>query len=128
MFEQLEVFSMSSAMAVHAGQRQAVISQNVANADTPNYVAKDIPDFHSTYRSDPMSISPRATRAGHLHGSLAGSRDIESFESKVEAEPNGNAVSLETEILKSVEAKRQHDRALAIYKSALSVLRTAVSK
>jgi flagellar basal-body rod protein FlgB len=128
MFEQLEVFSMSSAMAVHAGQRQAVISQNVANADTPNYIAKDIPDFRTTYRTDPMSLSQRATRAGHLNGSVDGSRDIESFEAGAEASPNGNAVSLETEILKSVEAKRQHDRALAIYKSALSVLRTAISK
>ena len=128
MFEQLEVFSMSSAMAVHAGQRQAVISQNVANADTPNYVAKDIPDFRATYRTDPMSLSQRATRVGHLHGSMAGSREVEAFEAGEEAAPNGNAVSLELEMLKSVEAKRQHDRALAIYKSALSVLRTAVSK
>ena len=128
MFEQLEVFRMSSAMAAHAGQRQAVISQNVANADTPGYIAKDIPNFKTAYQAEPTSSMQRATRYLHLNGSTSGFMHLESFEVEAESAPNGNAVSLETEILKSVDAKRQHDRALAIYKSALSVLRTAISK
>ncbi|WP_176248851.1 MULTISPECIES: FlgB family protein [unclassified Sulfitobacter] len=128
MFEQLEVFKMSSAMAAHAGQRQAVISENVANSDTPGFVAKDLPSFQKTYHADQISPMQRATRAGHLHGAADRSQRVESFEVRAEASPNGNTVSLETEMLKSVAAKQQHDRALAIYKSALGVLRTAISK
>ncbi|KIN67801.1 Flagellar basal-body rod protein FlgB [Sulfitobacter donghicola DSW-25 = KCTC 12864 = JCM 14565] len=40
--------------------------------------------------------------------------------------PNQNTISLEAELLRSAEAKTDHDRALAIYKSALDVLRMAV--
>jgi flagellar basal-body rod protein FlgB len=115
-------------MAVHAGQRQAVISQNVANSDTPGFIARDIPTFRSIYQSDENASSQRATRSGHLHGLQNAMDAIENAATSSEAAPNGNTVSLETEMLKSVDAKRQHDRALAIYKSALGVLRTAIGK
>lgn len=128
MFEQLDMFRMSSAMAVHAGQRQAIISQNVANSDTPGFVPRDIAGFHTLYQSNSDATSQRATRTGHLNGSAGDMKSAETFAVRDEASPNGNAVSLETEMLKSVDAKRQHDRALAIYKSALGVLRTTIGK
>jgi flagellar basal-body rod protein FlgB len=128
MFEQLDIFKMSSAMAVHAGQKQAVISQNVANADTPGYAARDIPDFQALYRPAGDSGTQRASRARHLNGSQGGMADTAPFAVKDEASPNGNSVSLETEILKSTDAKRQHDRALAIYRSGLNILRTTIGK
>ncbi|WP_037228242.1 FlgB family protein [Roseobacter sp. GAI101] len=128
MFEQLDVFRMSSAMAIHAGQRQAIASQNVANSDTPGYVAKDIAAFETLYQSSRDGTVQRATRTGHLNGSVDGMQVTEPFEVRDEASPNGNAVSLETEMLRSLDAKRQHDRSLAIYKSALSVLRSTIGK
>lgn len=128
MFEQLDIFRMSSAMAIHAGHRQAVVSQNVANADTPGYAARDIPDFQSLYRPGGDSGIQRATRARHLNGSPGGMADAAPFEVKEEASPNGNSVSLETEMLKSTDTKRQHDRALAIYRSGLNILRTTIGK
>jgi flagellar basal-body rod protein FlgB len=42
--------------------------------------------------------------------------------------PNGNSVSLETEMVKAVEVKRQHDQALAIYKSSMNVLRASIGR
>jgi flagellar basal-body rod protein FlgB len=130
MFENLDVFKMSAALAQYAGQRQAVVSQNVANADTPGFVARDLPDFNSVYApggNGAASTQQRATRAGHLHGMMAG-QAAPIIQTPGDASPNGNQVSVETEILKSVEAKRQHGRALAIYKSSLSILRSTLSK
>jgi len=69
----------------------------------------------------------RATRAGHLNGMIAG-QPAPMIRTPGDGSPNGNQVSLETEILKSVEAKRQHGRAIAIYKSSLSILRSTLSK
>lgn len=126
MFENLDVFKMSAAMARHAGQRQAVIAQNVANADTPDFVARDISPFADTFRNPDSSHQPRATRARHLHGLFAGQPDAPMMKTPGDGAPNGNQVSLETELLKSVESKRQHDRAVAIYKSALQVLRATI--
>jgi flagellar basal-body rod protein FlgB len=43
-------------------------------------------------------------------------------------DPNGNSVSVEQEILRSVDAKRQHDRAIAIYRSSLKILRSSLGR
>ncbi|MGB3246028.1 MAG: FlgB family protein [Sulfitobacter sp.] len=125
MFEKLDIFQMSAAMARHAGQRQAVTAQNVANADTPGYVARDLPEFASFYSASDTASLQRASRSKHLNGMMPG-QDAPITRTPGEGSPNGNQVSLETELLKSVDAKRQHDRALAIYKSSLSVLRSAI--
>ena len=127
MFQSLEIFQIASAMAKSAGKRQALISQNVANSDTPEYIARDLPSFHEIYQQDLTTVQ-RATRAAHLNGVADGLLTGESFEDKSHASINGNTVSVEKEMLKGVETKRQHDRALSIYKSSLDVLRMTLGK
>lgn len=128
MFENMEIFRMAHALARHAGARQAVVSQNMANADTPGYAARDIAAFAQVYAPDGGGQALRATRAGHMLGAdarldFAVAKDLDAV-----ADPNGNSVTLETEMLRAVDVKRQHDRALAIYKSSLTVLRTAIGR
>ncbi len=127
MFENLDIFRMSHAMARHAGTRQALIAQNMANADTPGYAARDLAPFQAYLETNIGDFRPRATRAAHLHGAGVNRAYDPSIRHDGEADPNGNSVSIETEMVKAVEVKRQHDRALAIYKHSLTVLRSAVS-
>jgi flagellar basal-body rod protein FlgB len=124
MFENLSVFKTASAMAGHAAQSQALISQNVANADTPGYVGKQMPPFASLYSASDAAGSQRATRAGHLNGSAVGG-EMSPVDMRGGDNPNDNTISLENEMLKAAQANSHHDRALAIYKSALDVLRVA---
>lgn len=129
MFQNLTLFETAHAMAVHAGQRQAVISQNVANVDTPGFVARDMPSFQDIYA--PMeagSSLQRATRDGHLHGLTSGGVDGMVEEDRSHASPDGNTVSVESEMLRAAEVMRQHDRSLAIYKSALNILRSSLGR
>lgn len=126
MFDTLDIFRMSSAMARHAGQKQALVSQNVANADTPGYIARDLPPFRELYGAGQGADVMRASRARHLQGAAAGAPEFDAVENGDGGDPNGNRVSLETEMLKSVDAIREHDRALAIYKSALGILRSTI--
>ena len=65
MFQGLNVFKIAHAMATHAGQRQAVIAQNVANADTPGYAAQDIQPFSRGYQQG-LTDGMRASRTTHL--------------------------------------------------------------
>lgn len=131
MFENLQIFKMAHAMAVHAGQKQAVAAQNVANSDTPEYKAQDITAFKDTYQRSSVEggiLAQKSTRASHLHG-IGDNNLAPTFEDPSGVgNPNGNTVSLETEMLKSLDAKRQHDRAIAIYKSTLGMLRTTLSR
>lgn len=131
MFGNLEIFKMSHAMAVHAGQKQAVTAQNVANSDTPEYKARAVVPFASTYQKTDSSgawDSQKSTRSSHLNGSTAGELPEPVIDRDGVGSPNGNTVSLENEMLKSLGAKRQHDRALAIYKSSMGILRSTLSR
>ncbi|MEM9575688.1 MAG: FlgB family protein [Pseudomonadota bacterium] len=131
MFGNLEVFKMSYAMAVHAGQKQAVTAQNVANSDTPDYKARDTIPFANTYRNDSSTIgwhSQKSTRATHLNGTASDQMPEPIIDQDGVGAPNGNTVSLENEMLKSLDARRQHDRALAIYKSSINILRTSLRR
>ena len=128
MFKNLTVFKMAYGMATHAGVRQAAVARNIANADTPGYTPRDVVPYAETLRETPGAGVQKATRALHLNGQLRdgpteiGERDI------TYSEPNDNAVSLEQEMLKAVEVKRQHDRATAIYKSSLTMLRASLGR
>ncbi|MEZ5910875.1 MAG: FlgB family protein [Paracoccaceae bacterium] len=126
MFEQIDVIRMAQAMAAHAGQRQVAVSRNIANADTPGYKAVDTADFAAVYR-DGEGLSLRQTRSGHRGASRA--EDRAAFaEVSGNASPNGNTVSLETEMLRAADIRQQHDMALAIYRSSADILRASLGK
>lgn len=127
MFNKIEVMQMAQAMASHAGLRQTAVSQNIANADTPGYKARDVADFASTYQS--VEGAPlKATRGGHMNGGDTFSATVQLAETSGTESPNGNNVSLEDEMVRGVDIKRQHDLALAIYKSSMNVLRTSLGR
>lgn len=117
MFDRLEIFALSSARARHAAARQAVVAQNMANADTPGYRARDVNDFAETWRA---MTARGADRTGDL--------PIRTEDAGTPASPNGNSVSLELEMLRGIEAQRAHSRALRVYGSAMSVLRTSIGR
>jgi flagellar basal-body rod protein FlgB len=126
-FENLEIFKMAGDMARHAVTRQEVIAKNIANADTPEYRAKDIASFARTYEQA-SGTTMRATRAAHILAPKDAAADYGVFETSGATSPNGNTVSLETEMMKSSQVRHEHDLALAIYKSSMNILRTSIGR
>lgn len=125
MFEKLELTRMAQAMAAHAGSRMGVIAKNVANADTPGYKAEDIADFASVYADPGPPL--KATRAGHITDP-ARPTDPRPVKIGGAQSPNGNSVSLEQEMVKSVEARQEHEMALAIYRATSDVIRASLGR
>ena len=128
MFTELNVFKIAYSMASHAGKRQALVAENIANADTPGYHTKDIKPFKEVYAAGPRPGDMVASRGSHLNGINGSNMNWAVTTSPNGADPNDNSVSLETEILNGVEVKRQHSRALAIYKSSMNILRTSLGR
>jgi flagellar basal-body rod protein FlgB len=124
MHDTLDLFRMSSAMARHAAARQAVVATNLANSDTPGYRAQALPDFAEVWRE--RSTGLRATRPGHI--APQDSLSVRSAPRSAEPSPNGNTVSIETEMLAAIEAQREHGRALAIWRHATGLLRTSLGR
>lgn len=126
MFEKLELTAMAQAMSAHAGSRLGVIARNVANADTPGYRTQDVDDFVTAWAAS-SDGAMRNTRAGHIGASSAGA-SAESHVIRGHGAPNGNTVSLESEMVKAVETRQQHDMALAIYRGTSEVLRASLGR
>ncbi len=114
-------------MAYHAGQRQSLISENMANSDTPGFKARDLVPFAESLSGGPDDAALRATRPRHLHATDGPFRADEDGRA-MRLTDGQNAVSIEEEMVKAVETKRQHDRALAIYRSSLTILRASLGR
>lgn len=128
MFENLKIFAMASQSATHAGARQAVVAENIAHSDTPGYRARDLPSFTSLWADRSGGFEARATRAGHLAGQSKPAIEDMAYHRDAPADPNGNTVTLEHEMLQAVSVKRQHSRALAVYQSALNIMRSSIAR
>lgn len=126
MFDRIETLRMASSLTAHAAERQKLIAQNVANADTPGFRARDLAGFADTYRSR-VSAEMRSTRPGHLTGNSWGGADrIE--DAGGEPAPNGNTVSLEEEMIRIAATRREFDMSLAVTRSAMSLIRTSLGR
>lgn len=126
MFERPEILTLASSLAAHAAKRLTLVAENVANADTPGYAAQDIGDFASVYRSD-SDFGMRQTRPGHIANDRS-SDPSGASSSGAEMSPNGNNVSLESEMVKSAEVQREHNLAIAIYGKSLDILRASLGR
>lgn len=126
MFDRIETLRMASALTAHASERQKLIAQNVANADTPGFRARDLGRFAETYNSD-AATHMRSTRPGHATGlgwgGNAGAKDAGG-----EPAPNGNTVSVEEEMIRTAQARREFDIAISVTRSSLSMIRTSLGR
>ena len=125
MFEKLTLTRMAQDLAGHAGARMGVIARNVANADTPGFKSMDLPSFAEVYHEPAQKM--RTTNSRHISAASQG------FEASVRqtsgaSSPNGNSVSLETEMVASAGVRRDHEMALAIFRSTSSIIRASLGR
>jgi len=128
MLDKIEIFGMANNMAVHAAKRQNVVAQNIANADTPGFRALDVNSFADSYRQDNDGLQMRVTRPQHALTDQGRSPDINTFAVSGPTSPNGNSVSLETEMVKAIEVRQQYDVAMSVYSTSLNILRTSLGR
>lgn len=125
MFEKLGLTRMAQALAAHSGARVEVVARNIANADTPGFRALDVPDFQNLYLQTTGS-GLRQTRPGH--SMIDPSHHFRALPSGGGMAPNGNDVSLDHQMMKAVQARQDHEMALAVYRSTSSILRASLGR
>jgi len=111
-------------MAWHQ-ERQRVLADNVANADTPKFKPRDLvpPDIGrpapaagpvALVRTDPM----------HLSGPGAGG----GSPGRYQVRPVGNAVGLEEEMMKVAANQMDYQMVTTLYSRGLGLIKTALGK
>lgn len=105
--------------------RTSVIAENIANADTPDFSARDLkkPDFAATVKAAEMRVSDPKHMAAPSAGTAHGHRTVAAPDG--EASLTGNQVSLETQAMKLSETRQHYALAATVYRKSLSMLRLA---
>lgn len=124
MFEKVGLLSLATDKARHAAARQEVAARNMANADTPGFRARDVTDFNAAVE---RGVSARRTHPAHFEFSTR-TTGWEEVDAGGAADPNGNTVSIDEEVLRSVQAERDHSRAISVYQASLGVLRSSLGR
>jgi flagellar basal-body rod protein FlgB len=109
-------------------ERQRVLAENVANADTPNYRAKDLapPDFE---RQVAASLALTTTEPGHIGGSSGGGAQFATESNgRYEVRPRGNSVTHEDEMMKAASNQMDFEAAASLYTHSLDLIKLAVGK
>jgi len=124
------LFELISGRVAWLGQRQAVLGQNVANADTPGYRPRDLApaDFAALVASRGQErLQPARTAPAHLVSLAAPTarfRDL--VDREVELKPSGNGVDLPDQMRKMATTEQDHQLATSLYRRYVGMLRTAV--
>lgn len=132
---QIPLFAMLRSRMGYLSQREQVIAQNVANADTPGYAPRDLQVFRfdatSQARQASASGMQAVTQPGHMSapdkgGRGAGVRSIKTKSS--ETTLNGNGVTLEEEMIKMTDARMSYEAAVGFYEKSINMLRMATRR
>jgi len=128
--DKITLFSVIKKRINWLGQRQEILAQNVANADTPEFRAREIEafKFRELVRRENTVLNMSATGPNHLPGRR---RQVVEFRNEeirkpFETSPTGNSVVLEEQMAKINESSINHKLTTNLYKKHLNMLRVAL--
>ncbi len=128
----LRLFQMATTKMDWAAQRQKVLTQNVVNADTPDYKSRDLKplDFKHVLRDEVQPVKVARTNPNHIKGTIPEQDPyrartlLKSFE----AAPDGNEVILEEQMQKVGDTRSEYNTAVQLMQSNMKMLKLALGK
>ncbi|MFA7430746.1 MAG: flagellar basal body rod protein FlgB [Rhodospirillaceae bacterium] len=132
-FNNLAIFRMARMKTDWLAQRQKVLAQNIANADTPGYKAKDLRELNFKRMAlDAVDTTPKpaVTHSGHVSGGLPDIgpyREIterRTFETSID----GNPIVLEEQMEKLSSSRSSYTMALSLIRKNIQMLNIAIGK
>jgi flagellar basal-body rod protein FlgB len=126
----IPLFKAMSQRMSWLNERQSVLAQNVANADTPNYRPSDLKamSFDELIGRKVGKLKMAATEGNHLTGIGADAPFRPEVDRKAEVSPSGNGVSLEDEMLKVSNTATDYQLTTTLYKQHIQMLKMALDK
>ena len=133
--DNIALFKAMTAKMSYLDQRQKVIAQNIANADTPGYQPHDLTkvDFGAALKDvageQQMALNPVTTNAAHM--SAAG--DIDNPKNReqkktYEVAPAGNAVIIEEQMVSSAQTSMDYNLMTTLYQKNVNMIHTALGR
>jgi flagellar basal-body rod protein FlgB len=123
-----KVFGIHERALLMAGERVGVLASNIANADTPNYKARDL-DFAAVLAGEQSGALPlAATRAGHLPAveTSAGGAELK-YRIPFQNSQDGNTVEAQVEQAQFAQNAVRYQASLMFINRRISSLELAIS-
>jgi len=130
MFDNLTLLAMAKKKMDWIAERQNVLSQNVANADTPKYQPKDLkPLSFKDQLQGTAQVAMVATNPMHLQPQTGASAKFEAMRigKPSETTPDGNSISLEEQAYQMSQGKDAYDFAANLVDKQMKMLQTSIS-
>jgi len=110
--------------------RQGVLAENVANADTPGYIERDLSpiSFGDEMKSIAMVTAMRTSPMHIEASSMSGTGGFADGSAPFEITPSGNGVTLEDEMMKVSGNDMDYQTVTALYTRSMAILRTALGR
>lgn len=115
---------LDRALRVH-GERMGVLSNNLANADTPGFKARDI-DFKAVLSQTQTGAPLKQTHAGHLPAADAGASP-RLWRVPSQPSADGNTVDTQMEQARFAEAALRYEATLRFADGRVKGLMTAIT-
>ena len=113
-------------------QRQEVLSQNIANSDTPRYRSRDLRsyNFREILRRESFQMNMKTSEGNHFGGRRRRIRDFDEEKDfrPFETAPAGNSVILEEQMAKVNDSSISHKLTTQLYKKHLKMFKIAIGK
>ncbi|OYU70840.1 MAG: flagellar basal body rod protein FlgB [Alphaproteobacteria bacterium PA2] len=129
----IPLFAMLKSRMGYLTERQRVIAQNVANADTPNYMPQDLKQY--SFQSHMAAVAPppgpmsvAVTSPMHIAHTATSPNPPKVRSRKTldtETTLDGNSVVLEDEMLKLTDTRMNYEAAVSFYQKSLNLLKMA---
>ena len=128
----LPLFGLMGRCMSWIAQRQTVLAQNVANADTPDFKPLDLTkqSFRNMLRgSQSSTVAMRQTSAAHIEASLKPSQfRSDKAQGSYETSMSGNGVVLEEQMFKVSETQGAYNLATNLYRKHVKMLKMAIGQ
>ena len=126
MFDKLTVMSMATKTMDWIAQRQEVLSENIANADTPGYTPRDLKplDFKTVLKDTAApTVQPVATDPRHIVPALQDPNTVMLQKKSFETTPDGNGVVLEEQMAKVGDGNAAYQQVAALLQKQVALLK-----
>lgn len=129
----LTAFRVMKARMQWIGQRQEVVAQNIANANTPGFRPTDLEPFTFRMALDQTRgrVQPAMTQPGHLPSTrpVRGvGADAVQDRNYYETTPDGNRVVLEQQLMKVADNAMDYQTMTGLYRKQVQMLRMALGR
>lgn len=126
-FKNLSVFNAASQNMQYLSAKQKVIAENIANVNTPGYLARAIeePSFASEISS---SVTLKTTNPKHIGLNDNRSYRVYTPNPSAALTIDGNGVILEEQMNQASKASSEYKKTITIFNKYKSLLQTANTK